>query len=240
MKLKLVKRIIAACLFVCFLVLILAVRGDYHSLQKKLNNLPLFSTFIAQRKNVINKAKTTTLNYYIPSFAYLASFINSPKDVFDRKKIDGYGGYLPYYQKAAEYMPQNAHVQGMLGFLHYHLGKTREALGYYKKAVELNPYYFWFPYNAGIISFKNENYQDAKNFFEQALKTNKEITIKIFHSSRFYQQIIVANPDLFHFSPEKRIEKGYQQCVVLLSFLNQYLNAEKPIPPLFPLHIYVF
>jgi len=229
---------ISFLLFVFYIILI--IRGDYPDLQKKLQNFPILSNIITERNKVVRKSSIKSLNDYIPSFDYLVSFMNNPSKKFDEDKITGYGGYFLYYKKVAEFMPSNANIQGMLGFCYYHLGEYKKSLSYYKKAIDLNPYYFWFKYNAGIISLKTENYEEARKFLQQALIANKDITLKVITMSRTYRQIIAGSTNIITFSPEKRLEKGYKRCLLLLSIINKNLNNNEQIPTISDLNIYVF
>lgn len=216
----------ALCSFVfiiLFFYLILAIRGDIPKARAPLMRLPFMLNLIVERDELQARSKLVTLNYYIPEFEYLADFIIRPQKQFDLPRLTGFGGYLPYYQKAVETLPLEPHAHAMLGFCYYYKGDLSRALQEYQKAISLNPYFFWFHYNKGILLLKDKKYELAKESFQKALATNPDSVFRMILSSKIYQQIIFSSSANMSALLVERLKSGYADCYRLLTLTNRFL-----------------
>lgn len=183
------------------------------------------STFlIHDRHKAQAKAKATTLNLIKPSF----------EDFVDYRISQGQGGlsrnYPPYYEKLAEYMPQRFEAHAMLGFCYYYAGKSEEAIASLSRAMQLDPDYFWTPYNLGVIYFHQGRYQQAAAMLKRALSLKPEMTLKAIFSSKIYGEIIRSAKN-FDYAVEQNLEKGYRDAYLLLSLIPDRFNKAHRATP---------
>jgi tetratricopeptide (TPR) repeat protein len=96
-----------------------------------------------------------------------------------------------YHQKVAEYIPSmSAEAWNMVGFCSSKAGKTKEALRAYRKALTTNPTFFWTFYNLGIIYLERNQYAQAMDMFQSALKTQSRFTIMAIMTSKVYMDVL--------------------------------------------------
>jgi tetratricopeptide (TPR) repeat protein len=172
----------------------------------------LFVFLLSGMWQAYRQAKVTTLNHFMPSsFDYLFAVEKDPGQV-NRIKLEK---YELYYQKVARHKPALAEAHAFLGFCQYHLGKKKRAVVSFKKAVELNPQVFWFPYNLVAAFFKEGNYLAAADSFKSALGTNPETILRFMSRSKIYQDLLreLADPAA---QMQTRIKTGYRDCYQML------------------------
>ncbi len=159
------------------------------------------------------------LNRFRPeSFDYLVQTAVEGKK-FDKHLLETYSFY---YQKVTEYVPHRADAYGMLGFCDYHLGKKEEAIASYEKAIEINPDFFWFYYNLGVIYFKDGQYKEAYEVFKKTVKVKPQATLSFIQwSKRIYMPLVIIKIRLGD-SVEEELKTGYRDCYKLLAMLQQY------------------
>jgi tetratricopeptide (TPR) repeat protein len=145
---------------------------------------------------------------------------------WDKNKIQG---YIIYYKQVNAYKP-TAEAYGMLGFFEHLLGKREAALVSYQKAVRLNPHFFWFHYNLGILYLESGLYQEANASFKNALSLAPQETIDFMFSSKIYHQII-ASADLISADTwlANRLDAGYQESIKGL-FMSEYALKTTSLP----------
>ncbi len=161
----------------------------------------------------------------------MANFMKNP-DLID-VNIDQ---HEKYYNKLITLFPAMHEVYGTLGYLHYRNGNISTALSFYKKAMDLNPQFFWYPYDMAIIFMNNKRYQEAAALFQYALNVNPVNSVISIMQSKVYQQIFVgtgATMDL-----KNSIQNGVENAMAGLKFCTNNSNAEKNDPP--ALHVQIF
>lgn len=164
------------------------------------------------------------LNMVRPSFTPLYDFLEN-KNSADNKILMQ---YAKYYTKVAEFIPQNAETQGMLGLSFYYMKGYNQAYKAFEKASVLNRNLFWSRYNSGVILFKSKKYQEAFKKFEEALATSAGYNLKLMEESKIYLQLagdVVDQEGYF----KRGLQKGYHNAfvgIVLSAFnTNDFKNV---------------
>jgi len=137
------------------------------------------------RANIVER-----LNQFVPkTFAPIVQAVRSET----RMSRDDVMPYWVYYKIIVKHRPGRADAHGLLGFMQYQLGKTDKSIRSYNRALELNPHFFWYYYNLGII-YREVGDLDASNmFFEKGLQLEPIDTIKTaVKSSLVYMPLILA------------------------------------------------
>ena len=205
-------------------VLVLSSLIIYHTVspaqKEKIQNIPLVKQLLRQRWDAKRQADIITLNHQLPEFAPWAKFILS-----DKKDRDIVPYFMSYYKQVNRVFPQLADGYAMLGFCAFYVNKPAEALEYYQKAAQLNPRYFYFYYNMGLIYLQQARYEEAQQMFEQALRCDPKKTIENIYSSRVYVQIIgeVALADKNKIA---RLEEDYKAAAKYLA-VSRYCVENK-------------
>ncbi|GEM_PF-1055406 len=206
----------AVMIFVMFLL----IRSDWRKIQPKLGNNPLMSYLIAERNQVKAKAQLVTLNHYLPSFDYLADFASGKTERIE----DKFSESIYYYKKVIEYLPPfQADAYGMIGFCQYQLGERQQAVSAFEKAIELNPLFFWFYHNLGVIHFINEDYQKAADALQKAVALPAQITLKIISSSKIYLDIL-REMTAEQYNPTQQWKVSQRDCYEVLAACYFSLN----------------
>ena len=139
MKYDIIKRKVRKPTWVLRVYLILFVR-DY------------LITYKNEFKNIRENEISYTLEHVWPKVDSLcqldkgiASPLQSYKLTYEGRVIENQNdtlGALALYQKAIEEYPENQYAQCGVGSILSDIGKDREALSYYEKALKLDPNYF--------------------------------------------------------------------------------------------------
>jgi tetratricopeptide (TPR) repeat protein len=194
--------------------------------------LGLLSRVVIDFDKINYGLRLRTLNFMMPSsYDYLLALEGKASDVRlneDHENI--LRGYINFYEKVVEYLPQRADAYAMLGFCYYHLNDYQKSVLMYKKAFDLSPQFFWFAYDLGVIQYQLKNYPVASAFFQQAVKTDPNQTYSVLINSReIYKRIYGTFAE-----PEKelinRLNRGYQEAQELLSQSVQFQNGNITAP----------
>jgi len=184
--------------------------------------------FIGDSDVLKAKRDLTILNNLMPrSFIYL-------KDIQKGGEVnrDRLARYIFYYQKVNEHMPHRADVLGLLGFCYFHLGDPIAAMDYYKRAIALNPDFFWYYYNLGVIQLKGKQFEQALRTFKKATAINPDTSLKmILHSRRIYMPIVLDITEDKQQFLLKQMVKGYQDSQKALYLILKIANLKNQ-PPL--------
>jgi len=195
----------------CFL-LISIIRGDLPQGKKFLQGIPLFSSLMNERENVVGGARASELQLNHPSFQTLADFILHPEDVQKQQ----WQPYIDYFQKAAKAIPQMVNAYALLGYLYRQTGEDEKAMVAYQQAAVLYPRYFWFFYNLGVLYFQNGLYDEAARFLTHAVSLEPKDSVVFFNSCWFYQQIWQGMRRYQAYSVKESLKQGYYQGYLLL------------------------
>lgn len=208
-----------------FILMVSLIRPAYHKAKESFPKNFSLADLKVDPDKVQTRARTTTLNQLIPSFAYLAQWKRGSGNIDKQKMKD----YERYYKKVAEYIPGRADAYSMLGFCYYHLGERDKAIVSYQKAAVLNPHFFWPYYNMGMIFFKDGEYQESAEMFEKALRTDLKNALIFMRSSKIYQDII-READYSYEALLARMQKGRRDSKLLMGLSLHYLNKPKVLP----------
>lgn len=141
---------------------------------------------ILDYQQIRDNAILQTMSRLTPPMDYFAEFVDK-KDHYDTFKLMN---CINYHQEVAHYFVyQKAEAFGMLGFCYERLGRQPQAVASYRKAIELNPDYFWPYYNLGVISYNQAKYSQAKDYFYQGLQLEPVRTIVLLSRSKVYNDV---------------------------------------------------
>jgi len=138
--------------------------------------------------------------------------------------------YSNYYEKVVQFNPDMTEAYGVLGFCYYQLGDYERTIVAYKKAISLNKYFFWFPYNLGIIYLKTGQYNQARESFKAAMATRPEHALLFIQSSKWiYPPIIGALVKNFRVSITEQLKMAYYDCKRLLILTEKSISSSEKI-----------
>ena len=119
-----------------------------------------------------------------------------------------------YFEQVTRLMPGMADAWGMLGFCYFHLGQQDKAVETIKKAIAINPNFWGFYYNLGVIYLQQNNFEQAAENFQKALSTAPQLNALFIKSSKIYSDIIRQSKHQ-DIDLGQRLEDGYK-----LSFIG--------------------
>lgn len=130
--------------------------------------------------HMVTKAKLKALNRIRPS-----SFSSPQKFQKDHlehnpKEMEQ---YVLYYDKVAELLVNKADVKGLQGYYAFYSGNRQRAEKYYQQAADMNPAFFWFHYNLGVIYFEAAEYEKAAESFRQAVAQRMDVILVVIKMS---------------------------------------------------------
>ena len=128
-------------------------------------------------------------------------------------------------------MPPSSALYDILGEIYARLGDRSQAIDYYQKSVDLNPYFFWSQYNLGVLYIHSGQYAQASEHLKKALQSKPEIAVTVFSQSKIYQQLF-ARMDDPNIQLQQGLELGYKDCYKLLVLANklQHVDASSMAP----------
>lgn len=194
---------------------------------KAVVTLSLCVFFITGIYQEVKEVRKNTLNFFMPrSFGVLVEATQQGSYFFKDKIFR----HKNYYEKLVQYMPYRSEAQGLLGFCFYYLGQETKAIEAYQKAIELNPHFFWFYYNLGVIYSKSDQHALAMEYFQKAAQTKPQVALAFIRSSKMIYIPIIGG-QFSNFGPViEQLKKGYK---------NVYqFNALQKVRDDIPLEIY--
>lgn len=167
----------------------------------------------------MNQVRLSVLNRLMPDFIHVAKFIEH-HDRLDKSSLKD---SVVCFREVVRYFPSFFEAWGILGFSYYYLGKTKQAIYAYERALEANPNNLWFYHDLGMIYFKNGEHEKAADYFKKALMVNADITLASILSSRVYIPIfqLMDGSDTI---VADNIKKGYQHCYQMMVLLEYRSN----------------
>ncbi len=182
----------------------------------------LIGNFIINYGDFKKRARNQTLNRLQPaSYEYLFQISKMAGEI-NKSKLEK---YERYYQKIIQYIPNRPDAHGVLGFCLYHLGKVEGSVVAYRKAIEMEPRFFWFYHNLGTIYFKQKEYAKAVDVLTKALKQKPEHAIKYISSSKIIYLPLLSGQIDDGKVLQDQLKQGYQDCAVMLILSQQYLQG---------------
>ena len=183
------------------------------------------------------QAKFKLLNQLIPfSFEYLIHLQENSRIYFNERTLKP---YIQYYDRVVSYMPSSAEAQAMAGFCQYYMGNKTQSAEHYLKAMSLDPEYFWYAYNLGVIFFEDKKYEEAASWFYKAISLKEDQVYKVLSTSRIYQQIVNTIPTI-NYDFADSYKKSHQSAYQLFFLIKQILEHQQEVPAIDRLNIKIF
>ncbi|MBF0533012.1 MAG: hypothetical protein HQL23_07970 [Candidatus Omnitrophica bacterium] len=137
--------------------------------------------------------------------------------------------FFRYFERLTISYPKMAEGYGLLGFCQYYRGKLDDAVNNYDRAMAINQNFFWFPFNRGVIDFRQKKYVDAVRSLQNAILSNPKVVFAAVKSSpRVYARVFLGNPyynqDLFA-QYQEGLRAAYCLLVESLFRLRRYDEA---------------
>ena len=165
--------------------------------------------------------KIRELNRIVPpNFSYLTQPVELGR-THPRELIP----YAFFYEKVTAYFPEQPDAWGMLGFCRYYQGDPALAEDAYRQAMELNPQFFWYPYDLGVIHFNSGDFEQAEELFQKALSCNPQIALGLLDNSRMIYRLILHDSGLTAVDIQRRLQEGYQSAKTLVQESQRQLRS---------------
>lgn len=173
-------------------------------------------------KTLNERIMIRTLNHNIPleGFGYLLRLGEGTGQVaVEQKRLEG---YVRYYEKVVKYVPNLADAHGMLAFSYFYLDQGAKAQRELEKAGVLNPHFFYFQYNLGVIHFLNEDYAKAAKYFATAREKKAELAVLAIKNGIEYQRALRGITNMSEIIMVK-LKSAYTECyrLLIISHLKQ-------------------
>lgn len=169
------------------------------------------SWVIIDHYQLYEASRIRTLNSLKPlTYGHLLSLARG--EPADPKKLKIYD---TYFRTAADFLPLMPEAHGMRGFCAYYMGRPDDAIAAYEQALALDPYFFWYYHNLGILLFQQGHYERAIEVLEQALSAPPDMILKLIQSS-----VMIYRHVLYHRSPSELSDQhrhGRRDCYVLIA-----------------------
>jgi len=169
-------------IFLCLLAL-----NNLMAIKRHLKNNVIVDHLATERTRTQIKARLMALDHNLPKFQTLATFL-----VSDKRQAQDLSEYVLYYKKLTEIFPNMADTHGLLGFCYFYMNEPRKALRSFKIAATLNPDFFYFQYNLGILYHFLGDYQKAEAAFTKAIATDHIKTMNTLLNSKILQRAGIA------------------------------------------------
>lgn len=212
--------VIPAAFLLCGAYLILLS----YKYEAQLANFPLINRIVQQRQEARQEKKIHLLNIYI--IKDYQSLFDSANDNKERSMDD----YIKYFQLISDYMPADADSYALLGFCYAHQKNNELAFENYKKALILNPYFFWTYYNLGLLLWYNGDTSQALILFQKALSLDPKDTLTSLASSKVYMDILKINKSQYDII--QSLKNGYAQTILFVTMIKQRIPPQRNFPPL--------
>lgn len=198
-------------------------------------NIFIYLAIVAVLFLIVDKQRyqVKMINYLTVPVGYLYLLGEGAQEPDVQKLMD----QAEFYERLVQYSPNAPDAAGMLGISYYYLGETSKAVKFLEKAAVLNPHYFWFPYNLGVIYAEQGEMDKAAGAFQKALQIKPQLTLYFIQTSRILRY--VEDPEYIRASlrlpslnvegkTEENLKAGYQAAAKLVVLFQQY-KADKNI-----------
>ncbi len=137
-----------------------------------------------------------------------------------------------YFQLVVDSFPGQADAYGMLGYCKYYAGKEAEAMQAYAAAIQTDPAFMGYYYNAAVIAYNKGEYAQAGALAQQALALPPLLTAQhILSSARVYGMMVGQMGG----DPREKIiqylEEEMQKAMELLRSSTDHLSGKTSAVP---------
>lgn len=172
----------------------------------------------------MDKMRVKMINDVVPpSGKELLTFAFDP----DPKDTQPLNRYLRYYKVTDQILAKSPNPAAMLGYCYYYLGDIPRSIRYFKKAIRINPRFFWFYYNLGVIYMQQGKNTEAAAYFEKALACSAEETLMMINASRIYHELNEEAAQM-GYNTEKSLIDGYARANEMLMICKFNLGGLVP------------
>lgn len=198
-------------------------------------NIFIYLAIVAVLFLIVDKQRyqVKMINYLTVPVGYLYLLGEGAQEPDVQKVMD----QVEFYERLVKYSPNAPDAAGMLGISYYYLGETSKAVKFLEKAAALNPHYFWFQYDLGVIFAEQGEMDKAADAFQNALQIKPQLTLYFIQTSRILRY--VEDPEYIRASlrlpslnvegkAEENLKAGYQAAAKLVGLSQQY-KADKNI-----------
>ncbi len=183
-------------------------------------------------------AKIARVNFLKDYASYPQEFSNR-RLPFDQKKFRFARKYyqalevaIPVFEKKHMVLQPAAlsRAYAMIGACDYYLGDTDSALGYFKKAVLLEPRQFWIDFNIGLVYFKQGQYSTAVGYFKKAFVLKRKDLVELMQLDileKWPLQVAKQYEVLSFVEFEKLVRDSYKLTVLAYERMGQFDSAKE-------------
>ena len=182
-------------------------------------------------------AQMSALNYLRPdppNYFWKITFEHAP---IDQDQIRYYADYFKQFPQV--FSSGIGDSYGILGFCNIHLHKKEEAMRLLRKAIDEDPYYFWYYYNVASLYIDQKKYAEAAVVLEKGLSLNPLTTLKVVTASKFYQSFVDQDDSSLNVMLE-HLKEYYEKSKVLLTILTDAPNNREELIKRLRLEPHVF
>ncbi len=175
-------------------------------------------------KASITACKIARVNMFVPDSLHNLINVSEGKDKVDKKE---FMDYIAYYKQLQKLDPTRAETYGILAFCYYWLGEYKKSEESLLKAIELNPNFFWYYYNLGVIYFQQGRYKDAVKMFDKSLVSSPALSLMYIRSPQTLHRSILNTDNDFAAGIEQRLKQGRCKAELLRLAGYYYLKQYK-------------
>jgi tetratricopeptide (TPR) repeat protein len=103
-------------------------------------------------------------------YGYAANNLAYILSSYDNKLTEA----LSLAQTAVKKLPNDATARDTLGWIHYRMGNTYQALSEIEESLSLNPNYALANYHMGLLCYKNREFAKAREYIKKALEIDPD------------------------------------------------------------------
>lgn len=162
------------------------------------------------------------LNYLKDVEDYLRGIENKTKPIDELRLKDG----LHYYRELKMGIPKNPYLFSNLGFCYFYLGDLRAAVGYYTKAIELEPAFYAFYYDLGVIFFKIADWEKSATYFKKALSLMPQAENYYVQTAKSFLKEGKKQASYYHLKLVRRVKEDQEELLTYLNFCLQNLKEK--------------
>jgi len=172
---------------------------------------------------IMSYARPITLSRVMPDFNHMAN-AERYGDKYWSLELKRSAFYL---ERLLEYFGNRSDAYGLLGYVYHRRGQEENAIENYKKALELNPHFFWFYHNLALDAYNKGDYKKTVQLVSDAIgSTNLDSNQSFIFLSKVYRPILRYIPDAEDFV-KGNLKTGYRGAYTLLILSLDHLNQNE-------------